>query len=138
MELKSFFMTLMTVLCTSFTCLIGGWDYVINILAIFIILDYMSGVMRSIKLKQLDSQVGFIGILKKGAIFVVVILANQLDYIFVKDTPILRTMVCYFYIANEGISITENLTILGVPMPRFITTSLNKLKENNSSFKENS
>lgn len=117
---------------TGVTLLIGGWDSVMKILAILIILDYVTGIMKSAKEKKLDSSVGFNGLLKKAAIFVVVILAHQLDLTIPQEVPVFRTMVGYFYIANEGISITENIAILGVPLPSGLVGALKKLKEENN------
>ncbi|MFT9496596.1 phage holin family protein [Anaerosolibacter sp.] len=114
------------------TSLIGGWDSVIKILAVLMCTDYVTGIMKGIKNKNLASEVGFNGLMKKAAILLVVILAHQLDLTIPQENPIFRTMACYFYIANEGISITENIALLGVPLPGGIVNMLKKLKDSNT------
>lgn len=69
--------------------------------------------------------------LKKAVIFVVLILAVSLDRLLNTGGWVFRTLVCYFYIANEGISILENCACLGVPIPQQITDALIQLKEGN-------
>lgn len=115
------------------TYLIGGWDSVLKILAVLIVVDYISGLMKAALNKDLASDIGYKGLLKKAAIFIVVILAHQLDLTIPQENPLFRTMVCYFYIANEGISITENIALLGVPLPGGLVDALKKLKSDNGS-----
>lgn len=124
--------TIIAGLGTVLTYLIGGWDSIIQILAILMVADYITGISKGYKNKELASSVGFKGLLKKSAIFIVIILAHQLDLVVNADVPIFRTMCVYFYIANEGISITENLAVLGVPLPKFLTDVLNKIKSENN------
>ncbi len=116
---------------TWITYLIGGWDSVLKILAVLIAIDYITGLMKAGLNKDLASEIGYKGLLKKAAIFIVVILAHQLDLIIPQSNPLFRTMVCYFYIANEGISITENIALLGVPLPGGLVEALRKLKNDN-------
>lgn len=104
---KNILNTVIALYGTWVTYLIGGWDSVLKILAVFIVTDYLTGLMYAAKCRRLDSEIGFNGVLKKAAILIVVILAHQLDLTIPQGTPIFRTMACYFYIANEGI-ITEN------------------------------
>lgn len=109
--------------------LLGGWDVTLKILAMFIVIDYLTGLMKAYKDKELSSSVGFIGFLRKAAIFLVVIIATKLDVIIALENPIFRTMTVLFYTANEGISITENIALLGVPLPQGIVDALKKLKD---------
>ncbi|MBB6218169.1 toxin secretion/phage lysis holin [Anaerosolibacter carboniphilus] len=117
---------------TTLSYLIGGWDSVIKILAVLMVIDYVTGIMKAISNKDLASDVGFRGLMKKAAILFVVILAHQLDLTIPQENPIFRTMACYFYIANEGISITENIALLGVPLPGGIVNMLKKMKDSNT------
>ncbi|MCT4583383.1 MAG: phage holin family protein [Peptostreptococcaceae bacterium] len=112
--------------------LVGSWDSNIQILFLFLITDYISGIMKGIKEKNISSQTGFKGILKKIAIFMVIIVAHQLDIISNLENPMFKTMTIYFYIGNEGISIIENLSVLGVAFPKFIEERLKNIKENNT------
>ncbi|SDL21141.1 phage holin family protein [Natronincola ferrireducens] len=132
MNYKQIINTTIAALGTTLTYLIGGWDAILKILAVLMIIDYLTGLMKAYKNKNVASDIGFNGLLKKAAILLVIILAHQLDLVINGDTPIFRTIACYFYIANEGISVTENVALLGVPLPSGITEALNKLKESNN------
>lgn len=114
-----------------FTALVGGWDKVMEILVILIIMDYLTGVGLALKEKQLNSEIGSKGLLKKAMIFIVIILAAQLDLVINNPANLFRTAAGLFYIANEGISITENIGKIGVPLPAFITKALAQLKKAN-------
>ena len=112
-----------------FTFLIGGWDKVMEILVILIVMDYLTGVGLALKEKKLNSEIGSKGLLKKAAIFIVIILAAQLDQVISNPSNLFRTAAGLFYIANEGISITENIGKIGVPLPSFIAKTLAQLKK---------
>jgi len=111
--------------------LLGGWDKSLEILLIFIIMDYITGVGAAFKTKTLKSSVGFEGLMKKGAIFLIVILAAQLDRITGNAAGVFRTATAFFFIANEGLSVVENVGEMGVKLPGFITNALTKLRDEN-------
>ena len=90
-------------------------------------LDYITGVLSAIKEKKLSSSVGFWGLLRKGVIFLVVMLAAQLDAALGQEA-VCRTAAILFYIANEAVSMTENAAKLGVPVPGKILDVLEQLK----------
>lgn len=117
---------------TVMSYLIGGWDSVLKILAVAIAIDYITGIMCATYNKNLSSEIGWKGLMKKAAIFLVVILAHQLDLVVAIENPVFRTMACYFYIGNEGISVTENLGLMGIQLPGGLENALKKLKDNNS------
>lgn len=106
----------------------GGWDIVLIVLIAFIVLDYMTGIINAIIDKSLSSEVGAKGIAKKALIIVVLIVAVLLDRLINDDTWVFRTIVCYFYIANEGISLIENVARMGVPVPQKIVDILAQIK----------
>ena len=106
----------------------GGLDGLIIALLICVALDYLTGFLVGVAQKKLSSQVGFRGICKKVAIFVLVGLAHILDVYILKTGSILRSAVCAFYIANEGISILENCGNLGLPIPKKLKDVLAQLK----------
>ena len=128
--MKYLFNGIVAFIGTCLTYLIGGWDATLKILAILMAIDYLTGVMVAFTDKKIDSGVGFKGLLKKATIFLVIIIAHQLDLATGQEL-VFKTMACYFYIANEGISITENVGNLGVPLPEFLLTALNKIKSEN-------
>lgn len=131
MNYKTFWNSLVAFLGTGVTYLMGGWDSTLKILAVLMIVDYITGLMKGYKNKNLASDIGTYGLMKKGAIFLVVILAYQIDLTLAVGNPIFRTMAVLFYTANEGISVTENIALLGVPLPPGIVDALKKLKTDN-------
>jgi toxin secretion/phage lysis holin len=107
---------------------LGGWDLSLQILLFFVIFDYLTGVIKAIAQKQLSSSIGFIGIAKKVGILIIVAAAAQIDKLIGwSDAPATRTMIIFFYISNEGISMLENLSALGVNIPKPIRDRLFKI-----------
>ena len=114
---------------TWLTWLFGAWDTAIAILILFIVLDYITGVLRGYVNKELSSDVGLKGIARKAVILIVLIIAVALDRLMNTGNWVFRTLVCYFYIANEGISLMENCGALGVPIPDKLKSALVQLKD---------
>ena len=127
----AFFSSLTAIGAGIVSTLLGGWDKSLEILLIFIALDYITGVGAAIKTKTLKSSVGFEGLMKKGSIFLIVILAAQLDRITGNAAGVFRTSTAFFFIANDGLSIIENVGEMGVKLPAFLTKVLTKLKDEN-------
>lgn len=96
----------------------GGVDGFLLVLIVFVIADYITGVMCAITEKKLSSEVGFKGIFRKVLIFILVGVGNLLDVYVLKTAAVLRTAVIFFYISNEGVSLLENATRLGLPVPK--------------------
>lgn len=110
-----------------FSYLMGGFDVLFLCLTALIVIDYISGVLAAICLGQLSSKTGFLGIIKKICIYFCVAVATVLGNISGVDG--VRDLAVSFYIANEGISILENLGKIGVPMPEKLKSILIQLKE---------
>lgn len=117
--------------------LFGGWDLMLKVLLVFMIVDYATGwavaiMGNSIKTKtgHLDSRISWKGILKKGLALAVVLLGAMLDKAIGENTAF-RTMAVWFYIANEGLSILENLALAGVPFPTWMKQALEQIREKN-------
>ena len=108
---------------------IGGCDGLIITLLIFVIIDYITGVLCAIYDKKLSSKIGFKGITRKILVFVLVGLANMLDVNVLKTGAVLRTATIFFYLSNEGISILENAGHLGVKYPDKIKDVLEQLHD---------
>ncbi len=109
--------------------LFGGWSLPLQILVAFIVIDYMSGVIAAYVGKRLDSRVGVRGIARKVGFLVLVAVAHLLDQAAGLGTPVLKTATVWFLIANEGISITENLGEIGVPIPKSLQEALRRLRD---------
>ena len=114
---------------TALTWLFGTWDIAIAVLALFMVLDQITGVMRAKIHKKLDSSVGAKGIFKKMTMLIVLIVAVALDRLINKGNWVFRTLVCYFYIANEGLSLLENCSSMGLPIPKQLKDGLAQLKQ---------
>lgn len=116
----------------------GGWDSTLRVLIVMMAADYMSGLVVAAMGKSekteyggLSSKVGFIGLAKKGLMLTVVLIGTLLDDAM--GTAMCRDAACWFYIANEGISVLENLNLVGVPFPEKIKVLLgHKLEEANN------
>lgn len=109
--------------------LFGGWSLPLQILVTFIIIDYLSGVVAAFVGKRLDSRVGVRGIARKVGFLILVAVAHLLDVGTGMAAPILQTATTWFLIANEGISITENLGEIGVPIPQSLQEALRRLRD---------
>lgn len=109
--------------------LLGGYDGFLYALIAFVVLDYLLGVMCAIIEKHLSSDVGARGIFKKVVIFSLVGIAHIIDQNIIGDGGVLRTAVIFFYLSNEGISIIENATRLGLPVPEKLRDVLEQLKD---------
>lgn len=115
------------------TIFLGGWDHLFSAALLFIVLDYITGVVDAGTHGQLNPRTGFYGILKKVLYFVPVALGNALDHLMVVGSvqPI-RTVVLWFILANEGISILGHLGSLGVPIPNVLKTAIESLSSKGS------
>lgn len=112
---------------TGLVYLLGGIDVALNCLLIAIILDYVSGIIKAFNNKTLSSRIGLRGLLKKIGILIIVMLAVLIDRV-TGNTGAIRTLVLYYFVANEGLSIIENLGQAGLPIPKTIKNALKALK----------
>ena len=110
---------------------LGGLDGLLIALIVFVVLDYITGVMVAIIDKTLSSEVGFRGIFRKILIFSLVGVAHIVDTNIIGTGAGLRTAVIFFYLSNEGLSILENTVYLGLPVPEKLKTILAQLQDSN-------
>ena len=108
---------------------IGGLDGFLYALIAFVVIDYLTGLLAAGVQKKLSSEVGFKGIAKKIAIFLLVGIANIIDVDVIQNGTALRTAVIFFYLSNEGLSILENAGNIGLPIPEKLKTMLAQLKD---------
>lgn len=116
----------LTAVITWIGWLVGGFDTMMITLLLFMVIDYLSGVMCGISNKKLSSEIGFKGIFKKVMIIMLVGVSNLLGLALGIEG--LRYIIISFYLANEGISIIENASILGLPVPQKVKDVLEQLK----------
>lgn len=126
--MSELFNTVIATICTGFIYLIGGFDVAMTCLLVAIALDYVSGLIKAYESKTLSSKIGLKGIIKKVGVLLVVMLAVLIDRV-TGDTGAIRTLVIYYFVANEGLSIVENLAQAGVPIPQSIKKALKALKK---------
>lgn len=108
---------------------LGGIDGFMYALIAFVVIDYLTGVMVAVLEKKLSSEVGFRGIFKKILIFVLVGIGNIIDVNVIQSGSVLRTAVIFFYLSNEGISILENVTKIGLPVPQKLKDVLQQINK---------
>ncbi|MCH3972870.1 MAG: phage holin family protein [Oscillospiraceae bacterium] len=108
---------------------LGGCDGLLYALLIFVICDYITGVLCAISDKKLSSEVGFRGICRKVLIFLLVGIGNVIDVQVLGQPGVLRTAIIFFYLSNEGLSLTENAAHLGLPIPEKLKTVLKQLHD---------
>jgi len=106
---------------------LGGSDGLLIALIVFVALDYVTGVMCAIVDKELSSEVGFKGLFRKVLIFTLVGVGHVVDTQVVGSGSALRTAVICFYLSNEGLSVLENATHIGLPVPDRLKDILSQL-----------
>lgn len=114
--------------------LFGGWDTAMLTLIIFMIVDYITGLLIAGVFKvspkskggALDSRAGFKGLCKKGVILLIVLVACQLDLLL--HINFIRSATIIAFCANEVISIIENAGLMGIPIPAAVTNAIEILK----------
>ena len=114
---------------------LGGFDGFLYALLVFVIIDYLTGIMVAVLEKKLSSEVGFRGIFKKVLIFCLVAIGHIVDTQIIKSGSVLRTAAIFFYLSNEGISILENVALIGLPVPEKLKDVLEQLREEKNSEK---
>lgn len=108
--------------------IIGGWDTPLEILLIIMALDYMTGVIAAFRNKEVNSAVGYKGLLKKTTIFIIIILAAQLDKMMNTNNNLFRNSTAIFFVSNDALSILENAGLMGIHLPKYIRNAFVKLK----------
>ena len=108
---------------------LGGYDGLLYALVVFMLVDYITGVMCAVNDKKLSSAVGFKGICRKVLILMLVGIANLLDVTIIGTGAVLRTAVIFFYLSNEGVSLLENAGHLGLPIPEKLKEILAQLHD---------
>ena len=135
MEVKNSILAVLAALGAFLSGALGGWDAPLALLVALMAADYLTGILvaavwqRSDKSATgaLDSKAGFRGLVKKGTILLLVFLGVLLDEAV--GTGYVRTAVILFFLGNEGLSLLENLGLMGLPFPAFLRRALEALRE---------
>ncbi|HIY06178.1 MAG TPA: phage holin family protein [Candidatus Evtepia faecigallinarum] len=135
MELKNSVLAGLAAVGSFLAGALGGWDAPLALLVALMAADYLTGVLvaavwqRSDKSATgaLDSKAGFRGLVKKGMILLLVWLGVLLDEAV--GAGYVRMAVVLFFLGNEGLSLLENLGLMGIPFPAFLRRALEALRE---------
>lgn len=119
---------IISVILTTAVFLLGGVDVALNSLLVVMIIDYITGVASAIYNKELSSKVGYKGIIKKFTYLCVVALAVVIDNL-TGQSGLVRSLVIYFFVGNDGISIIENLAEMNIKLPQKLIDALEQIKE---------
>lgn len=111
------------------TYLFGGVKF-LDLLAILMLIDIVTGILKAIKDKRLRSRSALFGYARKIGVFMIIILANIIDVILSLNGVVAFGTVA-FYIMNEGLSIVENLSVIGVKIPSVIKDKLHVIQSEN-------
>ena len=128
--MKSLWHGLQAVIVVSGGCLgwfLGGWDGFLFALVTFVSIDYLTGIMCAVINKNLSSSIGAKGIFKKMLIFALVGIGHTIDMHLIGDGNAIRTAVIFFFIGNESISLLENASRVGLPIPQKLKDILAQL-----------
>ena len=117
-----------SVILTTFIYLVGGFDIAIQSLLIVIVIDYLTGIASAIYNKELSSKAGFKGIIKKFSYLLVVALSVVIDNLL-GQSGLIRSLVIYFFVANDGLSIIENMAEMNVKLPQKLIDALEQIKK---------
>lgn len=113
----------------------GGWDAALGVLIGFMAADYLTGLVVAGIFKRspksgtgaLESRAGLKGLFRKGGILLLVLVGVWLDNLL--GAVYIRPTMCLFFIANEGLSVLENLGLMGVPLPGFLRNMLEAMRD---------
>ena len=126
--MKHLINNILSVILTTTVYLLGGFDIAIQSLLIVIVIDYLTGIASAIYNKKLSSKMGFKGIIKKFCYLLVVALSVVIDNLL-GQSGLIRSLVIYFFVANDGLSIIENMAEMNVKLPQKLIDSLQQIKK---------
>lgn len=125
--MKHYLNDIISVILTTCIYLLGGIDIALTSLITVIVIDYLTGIASAVYNKELNSKTGIKGILKKFCYLLVVALSVVIDNL-TDQSGVIRTLVIYFFVANDGLSIIENMAEMGVKLPQKLLDSLEQIK----------
>lgn len=126
--MKHLISNVFSVILTTIVYLLGGIDIALQSLLIVIVIDYLTGIASAIYNKELSSKIGFKGIIKKFSYLLVVALSVVIDNLL-GQSGLIRSLVIYFFVANDGLSIIENMAEMNVKLPQKLIDALEQIKK---------
>jgi len=97
-----------------------------------VVMDYITGICIAIRQKKLSSSIGAKGIVGKVMVFIMVSLSHIVDTYLLPSGTALEAITILFYSANEIISIAENASKIGIPLPAKLMSYLKSFKNKNT------
>ena len=118
----------MSVIMGILSYLLGGFDSLLTVFSIIILVDTVTGMLKAWNLGEYQSSKFRSGFVKKSGYLLGIILTVQID-VMLDSNGALRDAVLTFFVVNESFSIIENLGQMGVVFPNVLTNALKVLKE---------
>ena len=115
---------------------LGGWDTMLQTLVAVMAIDYALGIVLALVWKNsnktpdgsFESRASIKGLFRKCGILLCVLVAARLDALFCVEGYV-RSTVIFFFLANEGLSVIENLGVMGLPMPEALKNAFLELRK---------
>ena len=127
-QMKYAINNIISIILTTFVYLMGGLDIALYSLIIVIVIDYLTGIGSAIYNNELSSKIGLKGIIKKFCYLLIVALSVVIDNLL-GQSGLIRSLVIYFFVANDGLSIIENMAKMGVKLPQKLIDALKQIKK---------
>lgn len=136
---KSFFLIGIGAIGSVISELFGGWTSAMTTLVIFMLIDYITGILVAVVFKKsnktedggLESKAGWKGLIRKFSTLLIVLISIRLDIIF--NTTIISNCVVFTFLANELLSLLENVGLMGIPLPSVLTEVISVLNKKGES-----
>lgn len=137
---KSFFLIGLGAIGSVISELFGGWTSAMTTLVIFMLIDYITGILVAAVFKKsnktedgsLESKAGWKGLIRKFSTLLIVLISIRLDIIF--NTTIISNCVVFTFLANELLSLLENVGLMGIPLPSVLTEVISVLNKKGESY----
>lgn len=137
---KSFFLIGLGAIASVISELFGGWTSAMTTLVIFMLIDYITGILVAAVFKKsnktedggLESKAGWKGLIRKFSTLLIVLISIRLDIIF--NTTIISNCVVFTFLANELLSLLENVGLMGIPLPSVLTEVISVLNKKGESY----
>lgn len=140
--IKNYISTVAAIICGAASTFLGGWSAGMTTLAIFMGIDYLSGVVVAFVFHKsnksasgaFDSRAGWKGLVKKCFTLLFVLIANRLDIVMMETAGLditmhyIRDTVVIGFMVNELFSIVENAGLMGIPLPKIIIRAIDVLQ----------
>ena len=126
--MKLTFSNILSVILTTVVYLLGGFDIALKSLIIVMLIDYLTGVCSAFYNKKLNSKIGLKGIIKKFCYLCIIAFSVVIDNL-TGENGMVRTLVIYFFVANDGLSILENIAEMNIKLPKKLIDALEQIKK---------